>query len=466
VEKTYRYASGLRVFALFILVTMGFFWFVGFMALITEGSSSAALFLIFSLVAWPAFAWSFFLLYVSFGAITLSATAVTIQYPGFRTTARLTDIQEIRENQFFLTLITPHGRILIDKQFTHYKLFVANLRSTAPTLYQAETEFITKPLPRTLHAKPHDFANSIGLALFFAALGLFFLYILLREQTLTTTVVLGLISLVFLLSSTLLIIQALQSQIITITCYPDHIHQQMLFKQQTIPLNTVQDIHLERRRTHYKGREIINDFIIITRHDASPLTLPQSQMQRPLLQILDLLTHHYGYKRTYQKTAEPIPHTLFANGSHHPFSWYLQRPSTIPVQNLTDIANWLIGCRYAYDMDQFGRADYWLHPSEFEERRQGDCEDHALWAWRKLIELGYPTEFVVGEAKWSAEKPPEPHAWVTYQADGVTWLLEATSKQNPIRLYSDVQDQYHPLYSVDHTQQTYRHTRYIEPQRP
>jgi hypothetical protein len=54
----------------------------------------------------------------------------------------------------------------------------------------------------------------------------------------------------------------------------------------------------------------------------------------------------------------------------------------------------------------FGEADFWQHPSTFERLRTGDCEDFAVWAWRKLIELGYDVDLVAGgvfgTASWTA----------------------------------------------------------------
>src|SRR5690348_3236184 len=41
-----------------------------------------------------------------------------------------------------------------------------------------------------------------------------------------------------------------------------------------------------------------------------------------------------------------------------------------------------------YVRDPVHERDFWQHPKTFEQLRKGDCEDHALWAWRKLTELG------------------------------------------------------------------------------
>ena len=66
------------------------------------------------------------------------------------------------------------------------------------------------------------------------------------------------------------------------------------------------------------------------------------------------------------------------------------------VKSLQEICEWLVGCDYADDEAFFNEPDFWQHPVMFEQTRKGDCEDHALWAWRKLVELGFEAELVRG----------------------------------------------------------------------
>ena len=82
--------------------------------------------------------------------------------------------------------------------------------------------------------------------------------------------------------------------------------------------------------------------------------------------------------------------------------------------------NALKACQYAEDKTLFDKADFWQHPVDFEQKRQGDCEDFSLWAWRKLCEMGINAEFVTGE-----ERKGGGHAWVTFELDGQEFLLEA-----------------------------------------
>src|SRR5438552_1207893 len=93
-----------------------------------------------------------------------------------------------------------------------------------------------------------------------------------------------------------------------------------------------------------------------------------------------------------------IPKQLFGPGSLHPFQWYLDGISSVSVATPGDICSWLFECRYALDITLFQEADFWQHPVTFEKLRQGDCEDHSMWAWRKLRELGLEPEFFCGQA--------------------------------------------------------------------
>jgi predicted transglutaminase-like cysteine proteinase len=49
--------------------------------------------------------------------------------------------------------------------------------------------------------------------------------------------------------------------------------------------------------------------------------------------------------------------------------------------------------RISLSTSRFNRSHEREHPGAFERRRRGDCEDFALWAWRKLAEVGVDAEF-------------------------------------------------------------------------
>ena len=69
--------------------------------------------------------------------------------------------------------------------------------------------------------------------------------------------------------------------------------------------------------------------------------------------------------------------------------FYISQPLSVECKNLEDLRGFLRKCRYVSDEEQFGLADFWMPPEEFERSRKGDCEDFALYAWRQLLSLGY-----------------------------------------------------------------------------
>jgi len=144
-----------------------------------------------------------------------------------------------------------------------------------------------------------------------------------------------------------------------------------------------------------------------------------------------------------------VPTRRFGTGSVHNFRWYFQGASSIPIRNLEEVCDWLCGCRYTSDRELFAQDDLWQHPLKFEELRQGDCEDHALWAWRKLVELGYRAELVSGECRrgdgsWGG------HVWVCFERDGQRYLLEAVAKDQDkmVRPLDSAKTEYCPNVAV------------------
>jgi hypothetical protein len=132
--------------------------------------------------------------------------------------------------------------------------------------------------------------------------------------------------------------------------------------------------------------------------------------------------------------AEIIPDAYDANGhridrpfsrrhgyhSTFPIGRYLSHPLGVQCRDVADIRRFLASCRYVSDQELFGRKDFWQPPDEFEKRKQGDCEDFALWTWRQLLSLGYDARFVVG----ACGRYGYGHAWVEYFQDGKCYLVE------------------------------------------
>lgn len=107
-------------------------------------------------------------------------------------------------------------------------------------------------------------------------------------------------------------------------------------------------------------------------------------------------------------------------GASVPMGRHLTQPLSVTCRTFDDIRHFLSTCEYVSDPVQFGRTDYWLPPEEFERRRRGDCEDFALWTWRQVMALGYAARFVCGHAGRFGGG----HAWVTFERDGRTFIVE------------------------------------------
>jgi len=108
-------------------------------------------------------------------------------------------------------------------------------------------------------------------------------------------------------------------------------------------------------------------------------------------------------------------------GNTHPWNRYFNKPLNTHPKTLADIETFLLSCKYVSDRKTRSQSDFWEPPDIFERRRTGDCEDHAIWAWRNLDELGYKVRLVLGKCKrW--------HAWVHIFVNGRAYLFEATQK--------------------------------------
>ena len=128
-------------------------------------------------------------------------------------------------------------------------------------------------------------------------------------------------------------------------------------------------------------------------------------------------------------------------------------PSSISVQSERDLFGFLRECRYASDSELFGKKDYWQAPDEFERTRAGDCEDHALWAWRKSVDLGQDARFTLGEMSGKL------HAWVTVFDRGAPYILETTAKETLGLIDVSRRPAYAPSVSIDRVLRLYRHLR-------
>lgn len=168
---------------------------------------------------------------------------------------------------------------------------------------------------------------------------------------------------------------------------------------------------------------------------------------RPLLALQQrLLPIEPWYRMDHR-----VPSTRFGIGSQREFAWYFERTSTVQVATLEEVCDWLVDCEYVPDPELFGEIDHWQHPADFEASRKGDCEDHALWAWRKLTELGVPAEFYIGRWRTRADGEAHFHAWVVCRCNDTDYLLETTGRDRAavLQRLDDVRAEYEPHCAVD-----------------
>ena len=152
----------------------------------------------------------------------------------------------------------------------------------------------------------------------------------------------------------------------------------------------------------------------------------------------------------------------YGSGARLEFEHYLRGESAVTVESLEHLQDWLLGCEYAHDEALFAEADFWQHPSTFERMRAGDCEDFALWAWRKLIELGYDADFVAGYCVKDDEVDGR-HAWVMLRSEGVEYLFEpaARSREHMMVALDSVRHRYLPQFGADRTAKRFTYAGYL-----
>lgn len=191
-------------------------------------------------------------------------------------------------------------------------------------------------------------------------------------------------------------------------------------------------------------------------------------MNRAIKSILKPLLRHATKDLTdeavWSKERMPLPKEAFGKGNRHDWEWYLEGRSTVEVRSASEIVAWLRGCQYVGDDLLFQEEDFWQHPVTFENMRKGDCEDHALWAWRKFRELGIPAELVCGRSGPAEAKGNHAHAWILVELSGRPCLMETVAdSRHPMTFpLEEVKQTYCPAVSVDTQLKTYRYGGFAE----
>jgi hypothetical protein len=180
---------------------------------------------------------------------------------------------------------------------------------------------------------------------------------------------------------------------------------------------------------------------------------PSRALTRRLLSWFFRVTRRFWpLDAPWQRVAFRVPVAAFGPGSRRHFGHYFEGESRVRIQSIDEIVEWLLHCQYVTDRTLFNEIDLWQHPSSFEELRRGDCEDFALWTWRKLAELGIDAEFFVGRVM-NVEEPDvdRQHAWVVFCVDDAEFLFEpaARSRELMIRELTEAMPEYVPHFAVD-----------------
>ena len=141
-----------------------------------------------------------------------------------------------------------------------------------------------------------------------------------------------------------------------------------------------------------------------------------------------------------------VPHRRIAVGSMRTFSWYMEGESTVQISSVEELLEWLERCEYESDMSLFNETDFWQHPRTFERLQRGDCEDHALWAWRKLLEIGMDASLVIGRYAGSANG----HACVLFHDNGAQLILDPVVRDRDavIRPLAEYRSHFEPWFTV------------------
>ena len=180
-------------------------------------------------------------------------------------------------------------------------------------------------------------------------------------------------------------------------------------------------------------------------------------LRQALSPVIRLVARLIGRESAWERLTMPVPAGAFGPGSERPFAHYFEGESRVRVGSIAEIAAWLQTCEYVSDLELFHKRDVWQHPSVFEDLKRGDCEDFALWAWRKLSELGIDAELCVGRVIARARPDSHyQHAWVVYRAGTTEFLFEPAARTEAamIRPLAEVMDDYVPHFAVNHRFET------------
>jgi hypothetical protein len=192
----------------------------------------------------------------------------------------------------------------------------------------------------------------------------------------------------------------------------------------------------------------------------SALSKLRSLLRKVARPVLLRLVRVIPVEDAWEKSEQYISSKQFGSGCVREWPWFFEGQSSVQVKSVEDICRWLSECRYAHDKAVFNEKDFWQHPVTFETTRTGDCEDHALWGWRKLVELGYAAEFVRGCYFDGRDLHRTAHAAVIFTQNGRRYFMDAVAKEGRTRMVmpiSAARTLFCPECSVDSFFKTHRY---------
>jgi hypothetical protein len=190
------------------------------------------------------------------------------------------------------------------------------------------------------------------------------------------------------------------------------------------------------------------------------MKLIRRAIYRLLKPLLRSIVNEVQVDDLWERYPKSISAKKFGRGNTHEWAWYHEGKSDVQIKSIKELCRWLDQCRYAYDMALFNEEDYWQHPLTFETTRKGDCEDHALWAWRKLMELGYEAELVIGYYIDDRQHLKGRHAAVVFGQNKRRYFLDGVRKGGPSKMVfslAKAADFFCPEISVGADFKTYRY---------
>lgn len=230
------------------------------------------------------------------------------------------------------------------------------------------------------------------------------------------------------------------------------------FGRKRFDLASLREVRFERQvQKLSRGRTVAVRQLVWEFDQLGPISIKQGVFKLPWDALFEQLERHEIITFFRNKTQTPIKFNLFGTGSDKPLETYLADETAVSPTTLDEIVTFLQSCKYERDIHQFDKADHWMLPSELEETKRGDCEDHALWAWQKLKNLGIPAEFVTGvykthKGEWGG------HAWVMLRKDGKLYVFESVDKKGSmLHPWETAKEKYRPGLSIDHEMRTFHY---------